>query len=213
MSKIVSFCGTDCYDLVHYLARTAQSLGAEVLVIDRSRNEAMAVTVPVPLGEDIMDYRGVDFTRAHIDLNSYNYDYVFIYHGTNAIELSDMVEEVYLVTDCQKHHIDELKRFVLPEGRYRSLIIRNFVNNKNYSRYACTSLQCFDIEPGTVVELPFSNRDLSYMLSVQYDGVYTFSGLSVETKEFIVNFFSVDYPEKTVKKAFNLAAKGKGEHV
>ncbi len=207
-SKIIGFFGSDSYDLVHYLARTITQLSKTVLVIDRTRDEAMMVSVPVEQGSGVLDYRGVDFTAETVDVANSGYDYVFMYYGFDCQKISSKIEECYFVTDCQLQSLKKLKHLQVGEDQFRALIVRSTVPERNLLPYINIELGHLDFQKENTYVLPFNRNDVAAMLAVQYDSVYRFDGVSNPVLEFIIGFCSLDFPKKDVIAAVRFVARG-----
>ena len=209
-SKVVGFFGSDSYDLVHFLARVLQQLGKQIVIVDRTRDRTMMMTVPTAEMAGTVDYRGIDFTTEPVDIVHSEYDYIFLYYGFDCPGISDAVEESYFVTDCQMQSIQKLKRLTLKEIQFRALVIRNSVPERDILGYVNLELGHLEFGEQNVYLLPFNQADISAMLAVQYDSVYRFDYVSKPTVDFIVGFCSLDFPEKDVMAALHIAAKAGG---
>lgn len=208
-SKVVGFFGSDSYDLVHFLARTLQTLGTKVLVIDYTEEQVMTMTLPTPVRNDIVDYQGVAFASCTTDLTSQGFDYVFMYYGfCESGTIFEGIEEVYFVIDCQMQSIAKLKKLDIHEEQFRGLIVRNTVPERDILNYVQLELNKFEFGEKNTYVVPFSKGDISAMLSVQYDSVYRFDTVSNQVLNFITDFCSLDFPRKDVQAAIKIASKG-----
>lgn len=209
--KIVAFYGTESYDLIHYLTRILQALGKRCLVVDRTEDREMLLSVPVLDGPGFIDYRGVNFTDSQIDLNSVDSDYVFMYYRYNFTRIPSSIEEAYFVTDCQKQSVLGLKKAVLGRYQFRALVVRNSSPQKNVLEYIKMELSHLEFLDENTYVLPFNPGDVAAMLSVQYDSTFQFNMISQEVKNFLVNFCSVDFEEKDVLQALRNTMKVGGK--
>lgn len=212
-NKIICSIGVEHYDVIHYLASTGVVLGKRVLVTDLSGDGSMMATVPSAVfANKVTEYVGVDFSDSAEFLikHAKDYDYVFVYLGMGAQTIPAWAEEVYVFTDCQKHHLAALSNVKLKANQYRKLIIRGSIDSKDYKQYALTVLKNFNFDEKEIVEMPFNENDLNAMLAVQYNGDYRFLGVSSEIKDLIYKFYEVDFEEKEITKSIRSLTKRKG---
>ena len=96
--KYVAFVGTDSYDLVHFITRTAAVLGCHCLAVDRTKDLVLMQSLPDDCDLPLVDYRGVDFTCQETEQEAVEeiYDYVFFYYGLDTPVIPDIFEEVCL---------------------------------------------------------------------------------------------------------------------
>ncbi|MFG6349035.1 MAG: hypothetical protein K1W15_10000 [Lachnospiraceae bacterium] len=209
--KYVAFVGTDSYDLVHFITRTAAVLGCHCLAVDRTKDLVLMQSLPDDCDLPLVDYRGVDFTCQETEQEAVEeiYDYVFFYYGFDTPVIPDIFEEVYCVIDYQKQNLTKMKEIKLPD-KYAVLVLRDSNISKNYTSYVTLELANKGFVQDDVCELPFTQGDATVRLAVQYDGIFNFSKVSSEVVKFIVKFFSVDFKAKDVQKAARIASKGKG---
>lgn len=168
-NKIICSIGVDHYDIVHYLASTGVALGKRVLVVDLSGDGGVTATVPnAAFTGGAVEYLGVDFSNSAEFLAGHakDYDYVFTYFDMSTQVIPSWAEEVYVFTDCQKHHLNALSKIRLKEKQYRKLVIRGSIDSKDYRQYALAVLKNFNFDEKEVVEIPFSEHDLNAMLAI-----------------------------------------------
>lgn len=212
-NKIICSIGIDHYDIVHYLASTGVALGKRVLVVDLSGDGGVTATVPnAAFTGGAAEYLGVDFSNSAEFLAGHakDYDYVFTYFDMSTQVIPSWAEEVYVFTDCQKHHLNALSKIRLKEKQYRKLVIRGSIDSKDYRQYALAVLKNFNFDEKEVVEIPFSEHDLNAMLAIQYNGDYHYLGISSKIKDLIYKFYEVDFDEKEITKAIKSLVKRKG---
>lgn len=212
-SKIIACLGVDHYDIVHYLASVGKELGKSVLVVDLTERQSMMATIPTAgFGTISEEYGGIEFTNSKEVLakQAKRFNYVFVYFGMDFKVIPNWVEEVYCVTDCQKHNIAAFEGLQLSDQQYRNLILRGSISTRAFKEYAIASLNHLHFNPEETVELPFTESDLEALLAVQYYSDYRFMRMSTELQEFIVRFFSVDFSEKEIATAIKNVSKRKG---
>ena len=171
MSKVLGFCGIESYDIVHLLSRTMAGLGKTVACVDYSDDGALACTVPFGLstGDEAVYYdvtiRNAANTEEALTDEYSQYDYLIFYFGKTIKPVAlAACEEVYLVTDYQKHNINFLKNVVLLDAQYRTVIYRNRVEAKIDLRYVMNELQPLDVDDDTFLYVEDSQQDYDNMV-------------------------------------------------
>lgn len=207
----MGFIGIESYDLIIYLALTMQALNASVLVIDNSDDGSFAECIP-GLPEtascEPVDFHGITTVKDMYVLPD-NYDYVIVYFGKNVTDLIGDLNEIYLVTDYQKHNVNFLKSIELFEGNYPLLLVRDRVASKVTPESIRLELEELEIPSESMVALEDSPTDLNLKVMCQYHSLTGMSKVSESVKEFLRLALSEDYEESAIKAAFKVASRRK----
>lgn len=203
-NKIVAFVGSECFDYVHYLVRTAEVLGKSCLVVDKTTEHELLGPITEFDGSTSVVIGKTEFTCDLVIKQPY--DYVFVYYGWDYDGSLASCEEVYLCIDTQKNSIRKIAAVPLM-SQYRALLIRTFYDTKSYKSYVKLITQHFQIGDESIYELTFAPGDMEGLLESQYNQAFNFSNISASTVDFITAFFSTEFPAKIVRKAIKTASK------
>ena len=204
----MSFIGCECYDLILYLAKTLNALGASVLIIDNSDDRSLSTCIPtldsVDLGQPVDYNNGITTVRGLEDVPN-NFEYVLIYHGKDTLADLSQSNEVFLVTDYQKHNVEFLQQVELDDDNYPLLVIRDRVSSKITPASIQEKLSKFEVDPNDVLVIDDTNEDLQCKVLCQYNTHVGFQNVSASIKEFIYTALS-EYDRKSIKGAIRLAS-------
>lgn len=204
----MSFIGCECYDLILYLAKTLNALGASVLIIDNSDDHSLSTCIPtldsVGLGQPVDYNNGITTVRGLEDVPD-NFEYVLIYHGKDTLADLSQSNEVFLVTDYQKHNVEFLQQVELDDDNYPLLVIRDRVSSKITPASIQEKLLKFEVDPNDVLVIDDTNDDLQCKVLCQYNAHVGFLNVSTSIKEFIYTALS-EYDRKSIKGAIRLAS-------
>ena len=209
-NDVMSFVGSECYDLILYLAKTLNALNVQVLIIDNAEDRSLATCIPdledAPLGEPVDYDNGITVVRG-LQVIPDNFNYVLIYHGQDPyVDLSGS-NEVFLVTDYQKHNVEFLEAIELAEDNYPFLIVRDRVSSKITTKSIQAQLEKFEIDPKDVLTIDDTDADLQCKVLCQYNTVVNFQSTSPSMKEFMYTALSEGFDRKTIKDAIKRAAR------
>lgn len=214
LSKVFGFVGIESYDIVFALGCVASSLGRKVLVVDNSRDGAFACIVPFGVGKDCtVNYYDIDVARDtllhSIDYDD-EYDYVITYLGDN-ITCRDIsaCDEVYLVTDYQKHNILRLSQLELQDEQCRYLIYRERVTARVDLRFIQEKLSPLSITDETSYLVSESQADYDNMVMLQYNNVLRKFFISESVGSFIIDVLNVDFSERDIRAAIKTVNRRK----
>lgn len=208
MSKVLGFVGIESYDLVHLLGQTITKLGRAVIIVDCSEFGDFVSTVPYGVDDGcVVEYcdmtiaRGIALDEIITD-DTDEYDYAIIYFGSSIKHPDiELCEEVYLVTDFQKHNINRLLQVVLDNEQCRFLIYRNRVSTKIDITYVINTLKSLEVDEDTTYVLDDEQEDYDNMVMLQYDSVLNGVSISSGIKDFIVDVLKVDFTQKMIQGA------------
>lgn len=227
--RVIGFLGVDKYDFIIYLSRILNAMGMKILLADYSESFALSCCIPHPeaLKKDIFEYRGIYYiNRAELGENSQlinetfeihkqQYDYILVDYGFNFNFIGlDNCDDVICVIDQQVHN---LRQFSMNNGMENikgiltALIIRDVRDCNTKYRYLIDEVGLGQIAVTRTLITYQDDLDARYRLNCQYDGVIRMQRLSTYMKSALKGMVTLIVPEvdrKTVKKAFNKAAKG-----
>ena len=209
--KLIGFIGTEKYDIMHYLSRVLKRLGKEVLMIDASKRKALTASVPTSHAV-LFDYNGVDFAanleclREHASLS--DYDYVLIDFGfqrTN--KLVDKCNEIWFVTDEQKHNLMHIRSVKLQATQPRFAIMRS-ISSKRQLSYYLQLLQGVGITRSTVFVLPDTTQNRKAMLNCMYRDLISLKEITNEMADVLAQIIANDFSEKEIYNAIRALRRG-----
>lgn len=211
----IGFLGIDSYDIIHYLSRILCKMEKKVLLVDCSNTHGLTNSVPGPDELDkttVIHYRNVDFTASYKKEQLEQYDVIFFDFTDNVTHhLIDLCEDLYLVTDQQRHNISKVKQIYddTTTEQYVTVIIRNVVKCKIGMKYLL-NLIGFDASDEHYYVLDADVIDQELMLLCQYDNVFSFKKISNGFKKMLISILveNMKLEEKEVKLALKKAEKG-----
>lgn len=208
-TKVLSFTGVECYDLILYIARVYKQLDKQVLLVDNSTSQSLSHCVPglvdVNAGTPV-DFGGMTATK-HIVAPPSNFDFVLIYTGKNAHEIMDYADEIFLVTDYQKHNVAQLLNTELAEDEEPAVIFRDRVTSKITPDTIMAKFTSCGFNVKTLYALEDTTEDLASKVLCQYNTFDQFRKVSPSIKDLIIKVISEDFEEKEVTKALKQAAR------
>ncbi len=207
----MGFIGIESYDLMIYLAMTMQALNCSVLLIDNSHELSLAECIPgLPEATNAspVDYRGITTVKGLNELPD-NYDYVLVYFGKDIAQGLENVNEVYMVTDYQKHNVNFLRSVELTEDNYPFLVVRDRVASKVTPESIHLELEELSIPSESVLTIEDSSYDLNLKVMCQYNSLSGLAKVSDSIKEFIRVALSEDYSEAEIRAAFKIVTRRK----
>lgn len=206
MSKILGFLGVESYDLVYYLGSVMHALGKSVLAVDYSPLGELASIVPYGLSNgEVVEQYGVNIAKnVELDdvLESEDYDYVILYFSS-FIKHDNVVDcdEVYLVTDFQKHNINNFLNLDLDDEQCRFLVYRNRIETKIDLMYVINALKGLEITEEETYVMEDAQDDYDAMVMLQYDSIVNGLRISADVSNFIIDVLNVDFTEKLISNA------------
>lgn len=215
-SKIIGLVGSDKAEIIHYISRILCNLGKHVLLIDHCETYALTYTIPYPpsltkergrLG--ITDYRGVSFTRNEVnDSMKETYDYILIDFGYQ-FEHTDFLtcNEIWFVTDMQRHNVKRLLSISIDKTMARTLIIKDMISRKFGLKYIWEELRLLGLNETNTHCISYEEENIKEMVNCQYNHVFKFMRISNEFKDTILDLLG-DIELKDLKRAYRKASRG-----
>lgn len=223
MTRVSGFVGVESYDLVLYLAKVAKYLydfdkdgnhlgEASVLVLDKSNDNSLRSCIDFidNMDGETVNYCGFEFATSCSDFSDYTI--VLIYYGRNLEEDFSICDDLYLVTDYQKHNTEVIKEINVGETTYPFLVVRDRINSKitpDSIFYDTDTCVHFTSKENDLIEIQDTQSDLAARVALQYDGRIDMRGLSESMNSFIIKALNADYQEKDIKTAIKKAVKEK----
>lgn len=206
------FVGIDSYDLVMYAAKVASNLVGSVLVIDRSNDRSLAVYADEFRSSDSNCWQCSDFYYTRDLVEKEGYDFVFVYYGSNFAADFSECDDLFLVTDYQRHNVERLSTLRIGEDVFLFLVMRDRLGTKITPESVYDNINeviRLGKQEEVLIELADTSADLSSRISLQYDGCINMKSLSDSVNQFLVKVFSADFEEKEIKAALKCAVRGK----
>lgn len=208
--KFIGFLGTDKYDIIHYTAKVLRKLGQETLLIDASARKALTASVPMT-SDKVFDYNGIDFVSSLSAAKEYadlrEYDYILIDFGFQKENpLIHRCNEIWLVSDMQKHNIMYLRSLKLKNSQPRFLILRERTYTKIID-YLVQLLKPLGIQKNTVFTIKEDDNSYKRMLDCMYNDNISMKKISKDMTDIIKNILAQDFTESDLNKALR-ACKG-----
>lgn len=224
--KVVGFLGIDKYEYVLYLSRVLYHLGKKVIMVDYSETGALAASIPCPEGlkNSVIEYRGVMFSdgmdtnetkdngndKAEFQKN--DFDCVLIDFGLRVgNEKLKFCDRIICVTDQQIHNIKRLAVVGDLQGVKKSLVIKDVVGSRVNPSYIICEFEQRNLKAEQIYIVNQDEIDTRCRINSQYDGVFHFRKLSMQTKTVIWGLIYEMYPnaeKKALNDAFKKAEKG-----
>ena len=166
MSKVLGFYGIESYDIILSLAMVLHNLDLSVSICDWSKDKSLACTIPGLEEESVCEWNDIRVYRDDT-IEPTVTDYVIIYFGReeNGMELCD---EIYLVTDQQKHNVEMMKNLSVPESVYPVVIYRHF-QSKITLKYLKHELEDKGIQDNDYLEIVDTEASVLHRVMYQYD--------------------------------------------
>lgn len=208
--KFIGFLGIDKYDIIHYTAKVLHKLGKETLLIDASARKALTASIPMT-SETVFDYKGVDFVPSLAAAKKYvnlrDYDYVLIDFGFQKDNpLIHKCNEIWLVSDEQKHNIMHLRSIRLEDTQPRFLILREHSYMRVHD-YLVQLLKPLGIHKNTAFIIKEDAESYKRMMECMYNDYISMKKVSPEMINVIKNILAQDFSESDLNKALR-ACKG-----
>lgn len=216
----IGFAGTKVNDIILYLSRILVNLGRNTALIDASREQFLAYSVP-ETDKDVVTYRNVDVFLNCIEPDSIrnidmkDYDVVMINFGFNdgLIEEFSGCNVLMAVTDLQRHNLLRLKGFLSKTDKNLEIIriFRDIVDCKIDKRYIDSILESFRIKYLEDYELYLEEAELMCRLESQYNDIIRFQKLPKEYKNMLrdITLKYLGIEGKLLAGAFKTAEKGR----
>lgn len=201
----------DAYDIILYLARICCKNNEKVLLVDNSLSKSLFLCIP-NLGEldtriDYIDYLGIDFTTiAAENINSCEYDKIFIYYGLyNTNSDFSLCNNYILVSDIQLHNLLAIKKIGLDSGKVIHVIMKDVYevmipDNKIINLLNLTG----EVK---IFTLYLDAWDMKYRVVCQEQNLTSFHKISNNLKEYLLEISKVLYPEQSIKELNNVIKK------
>lgn len=231
--QLIGFIGSEKYEIITYLSCILYQLSKRVLIVDFSETQALRYGLPQEesyfhvKSEDalIIDYRGVDYyctalPRKEIQVITFlnkledycsKYDAILIDFGfcKNHLVLRNC-DQLYYVTDLQKYNVNRLLASLRLGLEQSVLLIKDVQSCKITPSYITREVSSITSIRKTYVMYQ-DIVDTKYKISSQYNQAITFSKISKELIEVLLDIIAVTYPEielKILKRAFRKAKRG-----
>ena len=207
-SKVFGFIGMECYDLIFYAAKAATSLGFPTLMVDLSPDHELCYLYPGSFSSgDIVDVDGVSLMGGQLEKGCFSgYDYIFINYGRNRA-LLDLSDEIYLVTNFQKHNIAVLDGIVLPDVPRYMVVRDRGACSINYG-FILEELPDLDIGEEEIYAVEDSDADIQARVFLQYSMKVKFSKLSDCVKDFVKHILEADFSHRDIDSTWKQLVKG-----
>lgn len=201
--KVIGLVGIDKYDIIHYLAKVLHNLGQKVLVIDGSSRKAVTATLPAQGA--VFDFGGVDFVsgldKAKANVRLSNYDFVIIDFGFQmGNKLILKCDEIWLITDEQKHNIVNLQNVRLLPSQPRFAVIRSDTPNKLHS-YFLQLLAPLGITQNTLYRITETKESRRNRLQIMYQNVVSMRNLGDDMLHVITLMLTPYFSEREINAA------------
>lgn len=214
--RILGFVGVDKYEIINYVARVFCNLEKKVLLIDHSELQALSYSLQLPylLREDKVECRKVDFI-ADKDLDDEveeDYDYILIDFGFRVAHKDiPRCQDIYVVCDLQRHHVERLASLNLTPFQHRFLILKHVIDCKitsSYIRMLLDNLCIIDTNCYTLYE---DWADFTNQLNCQYNHIFRFKNATKILKNMLYDIVThaLEDNEKEIHYAFRLAERGR----
>lgn len=212
--KIIGFHGIESYEIMHYLSRILFHMGCKVLLVDLSETCSLTGTVPIPNGlkykEQVIDYKGVDFSLSTSSINNKEYNVVLVYFGfLFDPDIFRICDVIFYVTDQQHHNVKRLNKLHASINRY--LIIKDYIPCKIRSEFIKNTLTKLSIPNEKCIILPYDKKDKLSMIQNGWNNTIQFNQVSNKMREllFTILILILEINEKAVIKACKKAEKGR----
>lgn len=201
--KVIGLIGIDKYDIIHYLAKLLHTLGQRVLVIDGSSRKAVTATLPAQ--GTVFDFGGVDFVagfdKAKANVRLSDYDFVIIDFGFSVgSKLILKCDEVWLITDEQKHNIINLQNVKLSPKQPRFVVIRSDTPNKLHS-YFLQLLAPLGVTQNTVYHIMETKGSRHNRLQIMYQNIISMRGVSDDMLYVLTLMLAPYFSEREINMA------------
>ncbi len=235
--KKLGFVGVKKQDICIYFAAILNNLGYRVLVEDLSYEQEILSCIPaLPNSRPKIFYRRKESGTIHgavaeenrmyfekrtyknvdyigrTEEDSREYDYLLVNLGewAQSTQLKE-VDEIILVTDCEKLNIEKYQKFLQIFSFPMSLVIRNIhvIHRKNKILREWMNLQEWNLIEKYF--LPFRLNDEEYRIGMQYEPLDEFRRISENMKAVLVKFCR-EYTENKLSEillALSYAKNGK----
>lgn len=201
--KVLGLIGVDKYDLIHYLAKLLQRLGQKVLVIDGSSRKALTATLPMQ--NTVFDFGGVDFVsgldkaKANVHLN--DYDFVIIDFGFQiGNKLIAKCDEIWMISDEQKHNIINLQNVKLSPQQPRFAVIRSETPNK-LNNYFLQLLAPLGITQNTMYKITENKESRRNRMRIMYQNIVSMKTLGDDILHVISLMITPYFTEREINAA------------
>lgn len=227
---MIAFVGNDVSDIMLYLARSLKQRDRRVLILDETRRETIPSYVEkdtvadINKFEDIQNkieqHREIDYLLGY-KISAFNsncleklkveYDDIFLRVPRDYDKVwTTYCDLVIFLSDIQKDSVEYL--ITISEIRQPDIIVlRNIINCKIKPNYVLRQLKKKEKET-KVILIPYRNKDRRYQIENQYNHRVRFTKLSSKLRRGILEILYFLVPEidkKEMKKAFEVAGKGK----
>lgn len=210
MIRLSGFVGIESYDLIWYLTKVARTMGKQVLLVDNSTDYSLAFSIPglmeAPIGT-LFDYNGVSAVVCDNSFQSVwedQFDYIFVYFGKNTSRFADECDEIFLVTDYQKHNIEFIKNVQLQEDQFAFLVIRDRISSKITPGYVQYEMSNRRFQSSEVILIEDTLEDLENKVLLQHNAVKKLKRFSQSIQEFIITVLGADDEVHTIKTAIKM---------
>ena len=208
-TRVLGFVGVECYDLIIYIARVYKQLGKKVLIVDNSTLQSLShcITGLIETNDgNPIDFGGITAVKRLKDLLS-GFDFIIVYTGRHSHPIIEYATDIYLVTDYQKHNIEQLLSTPLDDDDEPVTIFRDRVTSKITPETVLSILSSHGFNTQKVYHLDDSTEDLASKVLCQYNHFDHFKKVSRSITQFITDVVSLDFDEKEVTKALKQAAR------
>lgn len=206
---VYGFAGVECYDLILYLAKCIKVLGAEVCIADCSTDGSLADCIPgLEQGAFQTEFDGMlavkGLSKLTDVLECAEGMEVLVYFGKTYTWL-DVCNEVYFVTDQQKHNVRALSKIsAMNCAVHKRLVVRGGFYQKITAESINYELENLGIAANDVLYLEDSAVDYENRLYLQYGVVKKLRQISQDGKRFLKFAIGDGCEYKALSKAIKM---------
>lgn len=202
MIKICGFVGIESYDLILLMAQSLKVIGVDVILTDLSFDKSLFYAIPDGGSSPVIDFCGLHYfdesALSHCNQDSY----LIVYFGTNfKSPLLQQCNDLFIVSDCQKHHVARLQHFTVPESVYPFLVIHDKLSSKISAQYLMTELANLEVANEDVIVIEDNAQDLENRICLQYNDNKIVRKVSPQIISFITTALKGDFGMDKIKSA------------
>lgn len=204
-SKVIGFVGLDVQDTMLYLSRIFRHMGKSVLMADYSESQALYYCIPMIPGTDAytarVEYRGTYFTSGPIREKDYgDFDVIMIFFGFEARREAKYCTHLIYTTDGEKNHVERLKQVKEGEADYSQIVFRNAGRVRHGMGEA--GLPAGMVREACQYTCNDSARERRLRVQCQYNGVFSFKGISARFKRYLFETVRAVFPGEVSGREF-----------
>lgn len=207
MAKVLGFVGVESYDVILTLAVLLRKLNLSVALQDLSFDRSLSYSIPGMCDNgDVNDVcEWCDMLVAGKDYDFPDTDYLLIYAGRN-LDAVQSCDEIYAVTDQQKHNIEMVKGLHLMDDQYPVVIYRHF-QTKIKKSYVAYELKCLMLADDALLEINDSEQAIESRVAIQYNVDKCIRNVNRDILNVCKFIVATDFSEKQVESAVKVIKK------